>query len=99
MSRLHNLPYALKQSFDNHSVLKVISGLNNFDKPLVTKVARSASIGGADLLDIACDPELVKVAIDNSDVPVCVSSVQPKSFPDAIKAGATMIEIGNFDSF
>ena len=99
MSRLHNLPYALKQSFDNHSVLKVISGLNNFDKAVVTKVARSASIGGADLLDIACDPELVRVVTEMSDVPVCVSSIEPKAFPDAVRAGATMIEIGNFDSF
>ena len=73
MSRLHNLPYALKQSFDNHSVLKVITGLNNFDKSLVSKVARSASIGGADLLDIACDAELVRAATEISDVPVAVT--------------------------
>ncbi len=99
MSRLHNLPYALKQSFDNHSVLKVISGLNNFDKPLVMKVARSACIGGADLLDIACDPALVKAVTETFDVPVCVSSIEPKAFPEAVRAGAKMIEIGNFDSF
>ncbi len=99
MSRLHNLPYALKQSFLNHSVLKVITGLNNFDKGLVTKVVKSASLGGADLLDIACEPELVRASIEISNVPICVSSVEPKAFPEAIKAGATMIEIGNFDSF
>ena len=28
-----------------------------------------------------------------------VSSVSPEEFPDAVRAGATMIEIGNFDSF
>ena len=99
MLRLHNLPYPLKQSFENHSVLKVITGLNNFDKTLVTQVARSASLGGADLLDIACEAELVRAATQISDVPVCVSSIDPKAFPGAIKAGATMIEIGNFDSF
>ena len=99
MSRLQNLPFELQKSFSNHSVLKVITGLNNFDHNLVEQVARSASVGGADLLDIACSPELVKVAIENSDLPVCVSSVQPEKFPEAIEAGATMIEIGNFDSF
>ncbi|WP_269621985.1 DUF561 domain-containing protein [Prochlorococcus marinus] len=99
MSRLQTLPYELQQSFHNHSVLKVITGLNNFDKNLVQNVARSAAIGGADLLDIACCPDLVRAAIEISDVPVCVSSVEPEHFPDAIKAGALMIEIGNFDSF
>ncbi len=99
MSRLHNLPDELQQSFSKHSVLKVISGLNNFDESLVTQIARASSIGGADLLDIACDTELVKAAIKNSRVPICVSSVEPDCFPAAVKAGATMIEIGNFDSF
>ncbi len=99
MSRLQNLPYELQQSFSNHSVLKVITGLNNFEQNLVKKVARSASVGGGDLLDIACCPQLVKAAIENSDLPVCVSSVQPEKFPEAIEAGASMIEIGNFDSF
>ncbi len=99
MSRLHNLPYPLRQSFESHSVLKVITGLNNFDKTLVTQVARAAFIGGADLIDIACDPDLVKAVTEISAMPICVSSIEPNSFPDAIKAGATMIEIGNFDSF
>ncbi|KGG35991.1 IMP dehydrogenase/GMP reductase [Prochlorococcus sp. SS52] len=80
-------------------MLKVITGLNNFDQKLVTKVARSASVGGADLLDVACAPNLVKAAIESSALPICVSSVEPESFPAAINAGASMIEIGNFDTF
>ena len=44
-------------------------------------------------------PELIEVAVRNSALPVCVSSVEPQLFPVAIDAGATMIEIGNFDSF
>ena len=86
MSRLQNLPFELQKSFSNHSVLKVITGLNNFDHNLVEQVARSASVGGADLLDIACDPELVRAATDISDIPICVSSVKPNSFPEALKA-------------
>ncbi|KGG14574.1 MULTISPECIES: DUF561 domain-containing protein [unclassified Prochlorococcus] len=99
MSRLQSLPYELHKSFLNHTVLKVISGLNNFNKSSVQKIARAASIGKADLLDIACSPDLVKAALEVSGLPICVSAVEPKLFPPAIQAGATMIEIGNFDSF
>ena len=99
MSRLQNLPYELHQSFLNNSALKIITGLNNFDKLLVKKVSKAAAIGGADFLDIACASDLVETALENSDLPICVSSVEPNLFPAAIDAGAAMIEIGNFDSF
>lgn len=50
-------------------------------------------------MDIACDPELVKLAISLTSLPVCVSSVDPEAFPAAVEAGALMVEIGNYDSF
>ncbi|CAA2967229.1 DUF561 domain-containing [Olea europaea subsp. europaea] len=55
--------------------------------------------GGATHVDIACDPELVKLAISLTSLPVCVSSVDPMAFPAAVEAGALMVEIGNYDSF
>ena len=99
MTNLHSLPVSLQKSIQNRSLLKVISGLNNFNPISVLQVAKAAGVGGADLLDIACEPELVELAIEASNIPVCVSSVEPKLFADAVKAGASMIEIGNFDSF
>jgi L-alanine-DL-glutamate epimerase-like enolase superfamily enzyme len=51
------------------------------------------------LVDIACDPELVKLAKSIGDVPVCVSSVEPEEFRAAVAAGADMVELGNYDSF
>jgi len=51
------------------------------------------------LIDIACKPELVESAIEISSLPICVSSVDPKSFINSFKAGASLIEIGNYDSF
>ena len=99
MTRLQTLPVSLQQRIQNRSLLKVISGLNNFNSESVLRISNSAGLGGADLLDIACEPELVELAVDASNIPVCVSSVEPKLFPDAIKAGASIIEIGNFDSF
>ena len=100
MTRLQQLPAALQQSLVERRTLKVIAGLMNFDAASVARVARAAGGGGADLIDVACDAELVKLAIEVSGgVPVCVSSVEPEQFPAAVAAGAVMVEIGNFDAF
>ncbi len=94
-----NLPLTLSQKIASCSLLKVISGLNNFDQQSVTRIAKAAGLGGADLIDVACDPHLVRLAIKASGLPICVSSVEPELFVEAVRAGASMIEIGNFDSF
>ncbi len=99
MTRLQTLPVSLQKSIQNRSLLKVISGLNNFNPESVFRISKAAGLGGADLLDIACEPKLVELAVETSSVPVCVSSVEPDLFPQAVKAGALIIEIGNFDSF
>ncbi len=99
MKRLNHLPYSVKQSLDKRSLLKVIAGLSNFDASSVELVARAAGRGGAQLIDVACDPDLVRLALKESEIPVCVSAVDPYLFPAALDAGAAMIEIGNFDSF
>ena len=100
MSRLSLLPAVLRRSLDQRSALKVIAGLMNFDAESVARVSRAAGRGGADLVDVACDPQLVKLAIEASGgLPVCVSSVEPEQFPAAVAAGAVMVEIGNFDAF
>ncbi|MBL6796855.1 MAG: DUF561 domain-containing protein [Synechococcus sp. BS307-5m-G34] len=100
MSRLQQLPVALQRSLEQRSALKVIAGLMNFDAASVALVARAAGHGGADLIDVACDQELVSLAIrESGGVPVCVSSVEPEQFPAAVAAGAVMVEIGNFDAF
>jgi len=100
MTRLAQLPTSLRQRLEQRSALKVIAGLMNFDAASVARVARAAGHGGADLLDVACDPELVALAIrESGGVPVCVSAVEPELFPAAVAAGAQMVEIGNFDAF
>jgi len=99
MTRLQTLPVSLQKSIQNRSLLKVISGLNNFNPESVLRISKAAGLGGADLLDIACEPKLVELAMKASNIPVCVSSVEPKLFPQAVRAGASIIEIGNFDSF
>jgi hypothetical protein len=92
MTRLSLLPAELRRSLEQRTALKVIAGLMNFDRSNVAMVA--------DLIDVACDPELVTLAIEASaGVPVCVSAVDPELFPAAVAAGAAMVEIGNYDAF
>ena len=99
MNRLQRLPDSLQASLKQRCLLKVIAGLTNFDSTSVEKVAKAAGHGGADLLDLACDPALVRLATATSGLPVCVSAVDPALFPAAVEAGAAMVEIGNFDAF
>ncbi len=99
MSLINLLPQTIKDELSSKSLLKVISGLNNFEVQSVKLISEAASLGGADLIDIACKPELVETAIEISSLPVCVSSVEPKLFIDSVKAGASLIEIGNYDTF
>lgn len=90
---------ALKSAFANRCALKVISGLNNFEWQSVAATIKAADLGGATLVDIAADPALVQLAKKLTNVPVCVSAVEPEKFVQAVAAGADLIEIGNFDSF
>ncbi|MQM20548.1 hypothetical protein Taro_053569 [Colocasia esculenta] len=87
------------REFHNRRALKIISGLLNFDKQNVASVVTAADKGGATHVDIACEPDLVKLAVSITSLPVCVSSVDPLAFLPAVEAGAQMIEIGNYDSF
>ena len=99
MSRLAQLPASLRTALAERRALKVIAGLTNFDAASVERIARAAGLGGADLIDVACDPALVQLAAAASGLPICVSAVDPELFPAAVAAGAAMIEIGNYDAF
>jgi len=89
----------LQKAFDESRVLKVISGLNNFDANSVAATVKAADRGGASFVDIAADPDLVRLVRQLTNLPICVSAVEPDKFVSAIQAGADLIEIGNFDSF
>ncbi|MGK7934917.1 MAG: DUF561 domain-containing protein [Xenococcaceae cyanobacterium] len=89
----------LQQAFTQKNALKVISGLNNFDSARVASIVRAAEAGGATFVDIAADFALVSDIRQLTNLPICVSAVEPNLFVDAVKAGADLIEIGNFDSF
>ncbi|MEC4804365.1 MAG: DUF561 domain-containing protein [Jaaginema sp. PMC 1079.18] len=89
----------LKQALIRNNALKIISGLNNFDLPRVMAVVQAATAGKATFVDIAADPALVHAAKAITELPICVSAVEPEKFLPCVAAGADLIEIGNFDSF
>lgn len=89
----------LQAALDHNQALKVISGLTNFDADRVAATVRAADQGGATFVDIAADADLVKLARQLTDLPICVSAVEAATFLPAVAAGADLIEIGNFDAF
>lgn len=89
----------LQLAFASRHALKVITGLNNFDRDTVRATVKAAHHGGATFVDIAADPALVQMAKILTNIPICVSAVEPEKFVQAVAAGADLIEIGNFDSF
>ena len=89
----------LNAALDQGMALKVISGLNNFDRDRVAAVVNAADQGGATFVDIAADPDLIRLVKRLTSLPVCVSAVEPAKLVAAMEAGADLVEIGNFDSF
>ena len=89
----------LRSAFAQKPVLKIISGLNNFDETRVAAIVKAADKGGATFVDIAAHPTLVKMVQQLTQLPICVSAVEPEKFVAAVQAGAHLIEIGNYDSF
>lgn len=89
----------LHAAFSQGHALKIISGLTNFDAVNVLAVAKAAQQGGATFVDIAADADLVRQVSEHINLPICVSSIDPRAFLAPVAAGATLIEIGNFDVF
>lgn len=89
----------LQTAAHRRPILKIISGLTNFDTQSVAAIVKAATLGGATFVDIAADADLVKMARNLTELPICVSAVEPEKFLPAVKAGADLIEIGNFDAF
>jgi hypothetical protein len=89
----------LQRAFEQGRALKIISGLNNFDVAKVAAIVKAAELGGATFVDIAADRDLVIMAHKLTNLPICVSAVEPEKLVSAVEAGADLIEIGNFDSF
>lgn len=89
----------LKEKFLRRQVVKVITGLSNFNINDVMKKVKAAEIAGATYVDIAANPSLVSLVKSFSHIPICVSSINPRDLYRCVVAGADIVEIGNFDVF
>lgn len=90
---------AIAQAFKDRRVLKVITGLNNFNvKEIILKV-QAAEIGRATYIDIAANTEIIQEVKRITSIPICVSSIHIDELCRSFEAGADILEIGNFDIF
>ncbi len=78
--------------------VKIIAGIDNYNKENVAKVCAAAQAGHASAVDIACDKEIYEIARKNTKLPIFVSSIHPFELLKAAQWGADAIEIGNFDA-
>jgi thiamine monophosphate synthase len=89
----------LNNILNNKSLLKVISGMENFDKDNIKTVVNSAVLGGANAVDISSDYEMINWVKENhSELILFVSSLSIESLLKAKENGADVLELGNFDA-
>lgn len=79
-------------------LVKVISGIGNFDEDRVGQVVRSATVARAGAVDVAARQDLVRLARQTTDLPIFASSINPQDLAIAVEHGADVAEIGNFDA-
>nr|YP_009257490.1 hypothetical chloroplast RF23 [Coeloseira compressa]ANH09573.1 hypothetical chloroplast RF23 [Coeloseira compressa] len=95
-----NLPiYKLTINSRKNKSIKIITGLNNFNLEYIVKAVKAAELGNATYVDISCNPDIVRFVKSITNLPICVSSIEPQELYLCSCAGADIIEIGNFDCF
>lgn len=94
--KLSNIKF--KKIFSTSRVVKIISGLSNFNLNYIVRVVKAAQMGKANYVDIAANPEIISVVKSFTKIPICVSSINSIDLYCCIVSGADMVEIGNFDS-
>nr|QJH88242.1 Ycf23 [Pterocladia lucida] len=89
----------LKQDLKNKKVIKIITGLSNFDTDNIIKTVHAAEMAGATYVDVSSNPKLVKILKSITTLPICVSSIAPRDLYNCLLSEADIFEIGNFDVF
>jgi hypothetical protein len=89
----------LYSAFKKRQVVKIIAGLSNFNLNQVINRVKAAEIAGATYVDIAANTRVLSEVRTISSLPICVSSIDPYELERCFKAGANILEIGNFDIF
>jgi len=98
MSNLSNKQKVLN-ALKNKNLVKIISGIQNYDKQKSLYVTMAAELGGATAVDICDDPEIIKPLRSLVQLPLFVSSIDPLKLVAAQSYGADVLEIGNYENF
>nr|YP_010713765.1 hypothetical protein P2030_pgp092 [Galdieria phlegrea]WDA99847.1 hypothetical protein GAPH629S_115 [Galdieria phlegrea] len=93
------LPAKIKEDLVKRNILKIITGLNNFNIDKISNICIAANKGNATYIDIASDSYLIKSIKQITNLPICASSIIPEELYQSVKAGADLIELGNYESF
>nr|YP_009295369.1 hypothetical chloroplast RF23 [Dasya binghamiae]AOH77381.1 hypothetical chloroplast RF23 [Dasya binghamiae] len=96
---MHLFNTQLSIPFKSKKVIKVISGLNNLDIQDIIRMVKAAELSNAHYIDIVANTRVVSIIKSLSNLPLCVSSINPIELYNCTIAGADMVEIGNFDNF
>ncbi|MBQ3640362.1 DUF561 domain-containing protein [bacterium] len=83
---------------NDRKAIKIIAGIDNFNKDSVKNVVSAAEMGGASAVDICYDEEIISMVKEMTSLPVFVSSIVPSELANAVRLGADAIEVGNFDA-
>lgn len=83
----------------NKNLVKIISGIQNYNKKKSLDVAMAAELASATAIDICDDPEIIKPIRALVQLPIFVSSVDPLKLIAAQSYGADVLEIGNYEAF
>ena len=89
---------SFKKDLAAKRAVKIIAGIDNFDIDRVKSVVIAADRAKASAVDASANEEIIKMAKENTTLPVFVSSIVPEDLAMAVKSGADAIEIGNFDA-
>jgi hypothetical protein len=89
----------IRESLETRSFLKIISGINNFDKEKVLTVARAVKAANATAIDISAREDII-IAVREilKDTALVVSSVKVEELKRAQELGADILELGNFEA-
>nr|YP_010336350.1 hypothetical protein MW428_pgp142 [Goniotrichopsis reniformis]UNJ14756.1 hypothetical protein [Goniotrichopsis reniformis] len=94
-----NTQISFKKSFAEKKVLKIISGINNFDVKKVFNIVNTAEFSSATYIDVSANINLIKLIKKVSKLPICVSVIDSSNIYKCLANGAEIIEIGNYDLF
>nr|YP_009393675.1 hypothetical protein [Caloglossa beccarii]ARW62237.1 hypothetical protein [Caloglossa beccarii] len=89
----------LLDSFKSKKIIKVISGLETFNIGKIYKMLKAADIAQASYIDLPANIKIISFLKKVTNLPLCVSSIDPLELYNCVMNGANIVEIGNFDIF